>query len=166
MDLAESYTVNRSNTRYTFKLRPSIKFSDGTPITAADVRYSWTRALAMSEPWSIGRQIFGSVAGAYQLIEGESDELSGIVVADDRTLILETIAPMPLLPDFISHPVASILKKRERRRVARPLGQRPVPAIGANHPPSIRRADSRQGVQRSIHADRGRTVQVIHLLSL
>ena len=38
---AESYEVNEDETVYTFHLQPEGKFSDGTPVTAEDVVYSW-----------------------------------------------------------------------------------------------------------------------------
>ena len=42
-DLALSYTVNADSTVYTFKLRKAARFSDGTPVTSADVVYSLDR---------------------------------------------------------------------------------------------------------------------------
>ncbi len=42
--LASSYTVSPDNKTYTFDLRQGVKFSDGTPMTAADVMFSLHRA--------------------------------------------------------------------------------------------------------------------------
>ena len=42
--LAESWTRSDDGLRYTLKLRPDVKFSDGTPFTSADVLFSF-RAL-------------------------------------------------------------------------------------------------------------------------
>src|SRR5436190_1260834 len=42
--LASSYTVSPDNTTYTFHIRQGVKFSDGTPMTAADVLFSLHRA--------------------------------------------------------------------------------------------------------------------------
>lgn len=39
-DLAESYTISTDGTVYTFKLRSGAKFSDGTPVTSADVVFT------------------------------------------------------------------------------------------------------------------------------
>jgi len=44
-ELAEGYTVNKNFTVYTFKLRDNLKFSDGSPLTSADVKYTYERAL-------------------------------------------------------------------------------------------------------------------------
>jgi peptide/nickel transport system substrate-binding protein len=41
--LAESYSVSKDNKTFTFKLRPGVKFSDGKPLTAADVVFSLNR---------------------------------------------------------------------------------------------------------------------------
>jgi len=38
-------TVSPDGTVYTFKLRKDAKFSNGDPVTSADVKYSWNRAL-------------------------------------------------------------------------------------------------------------------------
>ena len=42
--LAESWDVSEDGLTYTFHLRPNVMFSDGTPMTSADVLYSWVRA--------------------------------------------------------------------------------------------------------------------------
>src|SRR4051794_31309160 len=42
-DLAESWTVSPDAKTYTFKLRDGLKFSDGSPLTAQDVKFSLER---------------------------------------------------------------------------------------------------------------------------
>src|SRR4051812_48694725 len=45
--LAESHTVTPDGLVWEFKLRPDLKFHDGSPITAEDVVYSFQRVLAL-----------------------------------------------------------------------------------------------------------------------
>ena len=47
--LAESWTVSPDNLTYTFKLRSGIKFHSGNPMTAADVVYSFHRAVILNK---------------------------------------------------------------------------------------------------------------------
>ena len=41
--LAESWEANADNTQFTFKLNPDATFSDGSPVEAKDVKWSWDR---------------------------------------------------------------------------------------------------------------------------
>src|SRR5579875_595338 len=45
-DLATSYSVNNQQGTYTFNLRPNVKWSDGQPFTAADVKYSFEQVIS------------------------------------------------------------------------------------------------------------------------
>jgi peptide/nickel transport system substrate-binding protein len=42
--LASSWSANANDTAYTFHLKPQAKFSNGQPVTATDVQYSFNRA--------------------------------------------------------------------------------------------------------------------------
>lgn len=44
-ELAENYSVNSDYTEYTIRLKDGIQFSDGTPITAEDVAYTYNRGM-------------------------------------------------------------------------------------------------------------------------
>jgi peptide/nickel transport system substrate-binding protein len=43
--LAERWEVNDTSTEFTFHLNPKATFADGTPVTSADVKWSWERIL-------------------------------------------------------------------------------------------------------------------------
>ena len=45
--LVEDYTVSEDGLTYDFTLRSGVTFSDGTPLTANDVKFTFTRMLAL-----------------------------------------------------------------------------------------------------------------------
>src|SRR5204862_4438825 len=48
-DLAESWTWDEEGKQLTFKLRPGVKWHDGKPFTAADVKCTWDLLLGKGE---------------------------------------------------------------------------------------------------------------------
>ena len=47
--LVKDYTVSDDGLTYDFTLRSGVMFSDGTPLTANDVKYTFTRMLALPD---------------------------------------------------------------------------------------------------------------------
>ncbi|MDQ0391122.1 ABC transporter substrate-binding protein [Labrys monachus] len=50
--IAESWTISPDGKQFRFKLRPDAKFSDGQPVTAADVAFSLQRASSEKSEWA------------------------------------------------------------------------------------------------------------------
>ncbi|MCB9873591.1 MAG: peptide ABC transporter substrate-binding protein [Planctomycetaceae bacterium] len=67
--LAESYELSDDGRIYTFHLRPGVKWSDGSPITAHDFVWSWRRTLHPETAATYGYQLWYLV-GAKQYTEG------------------------------------------------------------------------------------------------
>src|SRR5437016_14582299 len=44
-DLAQSWKISNGGKTYTFHLRPNLRFSDGSPLTSRDVKFSLERIL-------------------------------------------------------------------------------------------------------------------------
>ncbi len=96
-DLAESWTVSPDGTEYVFTLRRDVKFHDGEPFTAEDVRFSWE---LYSHPENAsGRQIgnfFSRIVGARDFTAGKAARIEGIEVTDPYTIgvrLTEVYAP-------------------------------------------------------------------------
>ena len=111
LELADSYNVDLTGLEYEFVLRNDLKFSDGTPLTSGDFKWSWERALKKSDAGSRARDVFGLVEGADAVILGESEDLTGVVAIDDRTLRVRLTNPRADFPALLADPVASVLKK-------------------------------------------------------
>ncbi len=90
--LAESWDVSDDGLTYTFHLRPNVMFSDGTPMTAADVLYSWVRAANdPEEHWTF----------TLTALKRDADgQVEGISTPDDETVVVELAQPWsPFLSD-------------------------------------------------------------------
>jgi oligopeptide transport system substrate-binding protein len=92
-DLAESWTVSDDGLTYTFTLREDAKFSDGTPITADDVVWTFNHALDPATGAWTGPYLLSMIQGAGEVISGESTELSGVTKIDERTVSLAIDEP-------------------------------------------------------------------------
>lgn len=92
---AESYTVSDDGLTYTFKLREGLKWSDGTPLTAADFEYSWKRELKQETASTAAWQLYYIKNGeAYNNGQCEEDEV-GVKAIDDTTLEVVLNNPTP-----------------------------------------------------------------------
>ncbi len=92
--VASSYTASSDAKTFTFKLRTDIKFSDGTPLTSADVAFSFNRLI--------------NIKGNPSFL------LSGITVStpDASTVVLTSDAPNPAIPFIIPNPALGIVNSK------------------------------------------------------
>ena len=111
-DLAESYSVSPDGRTYTFTLRRDLKFSDGTPLTAQDFKWSWERALNPETESAEGLDMLGAIKGASDVASGSANTLQGVRAADDRTLIVELVAPSPLFIYQVADHVTTPLRRQ------------------------------------------------------
>jgi len=89
--LAEHWEVSSDGLVYTFVLRDGARFSDGTPVTAADFAYSLERALAT--PDSPFGPMLAGIAGASDVMAGKAAHATGIVAVAPHTLELRLVHP-------------------------------------------------------------------------
>ena len=108
-DLAERWEISADGKRITFFLNPEAKFHNGNPVTAADVRFSWERALRIGAPSSY---LFKNIVGALEVASGETRTLSGVEVYDDR-LVVNLIQPQESFLSWLAAPGAFVLQRNE-----------------------------------------------------
>ncbi|MGN8769827.1 ABC transporter substrate-binding protein [Paenibacillus barengoltzii] len=83
--LAESWEVSDDQLTYTYHLRKDLKFSDGSPMTADDVAFTWT--LLHDKAYDGDSQIPTlHIVGGEAYKEGKADSISGITVKDSQTI--------------------------------------------------------------------------------
>ena len=101
--LAESWDITNDGYTYTFHLRDAV-WSDGTPITANDIVYGWTRILdpATAGPYAWFPCMF--LEGAQAFNSGEAGpEAVQIRALDDKTFQMDLIGPIPYVLGALSH---------------------------------------------------------------
>ena len=101
--LAESWVVSDEGRRVTFTLRPDLTFSDGTPLTAADVVHSWRRLFDANSPSPLA-SLIGDVVGARALLSGQSTDIEslGVRAEGDRTVVVDLERGGGDLPAIVS----------------------------------------------------------------
>lgn len=74
-----------SETIYTFTLKDGVTFSDGTPVTADDIIFSYK---VLADPAYDGPSTFSTlpVVGMEEYNKGDATEISGIEKVDDKTI--------------------------------------------------------------------------------
>lgn len=109
--VAESWDVSEDGTQYTFHLR-KCNWSDGTPITADDVLYSWLRSLdpQTANPYAWFPAMFIKGANDFSTGEGKASDV-GIRVLDESTFQVDLVGPLPYAIDAMAHYSFAIVPK-------------------------------------------------------
>ncbi|HEX9115341.1 MAG TPA: ABC transporter substrate-binding protein [Anaerolineae bacterium] len=85
-ELALKWTPNADATQWTFSLRPNVKWHDGQPFTADDVKFTFELAYNPAFGWRNEPGLKSELVGAADYIAGKAKEISGIKVVDPQTV--------------------------------------------------------------------------------
>ncbi len=100
---ASSWEQSADGLRWTFKLRPDGRWSDGRTVTAHDFEYTYKRFLdpAVASPYAF---FYYEIKGARPFNQGSVTDPStvGVRALDDFTLEIETEKPCPYLPFIVA----------------------------------------------------------------
>jgi len=89
--IARSYSSSEDARRFTFDLRHDVVFSDGTPLTSADVVFSYKRVISLK-------------AAPAVLLAGLS-----ISAPDAYTVVITSVDPDPAIPSITTNPALAIV---------------------------------------------------------
>lgn len=109
--LAENWTIENGGRTYVFHLRKGVKFHDGHPLTARDVKWSWERNLDRGLKSATARNYLAPIVGVAECAAGKTPTISGVVVLNDRTLTVTTDKPRPYFLGLLTYPTAFVLEK-------------------------------------------------------
>ena len=90
---AKDWEISDDHLTYTFNLRDDIKFSDGKPLTAEDVEFTYT---FICDPKYDGPRAsyVADLEGYKEYNEGDAKKVSGIEVKDDHTISFKFTKPL------------------------------------------------------------------------
>lgn len=102
--VAERWEANEDNTRWTFYLRETARWSNGDPVTAHDFLYAWKRILTAALGAEYAEQLY-YLKGAEAYHSGKVADFAevGCRAIDAHTLELELVGPVPYLPLVLTH---------------------------------------------------------------
>lgn len=125
--LAESWKWADDGTSITFKLRNGLVFSDGSPLTAGDVAFTFTRLLdpKTKAPY---QGTYSIIKGAQDFKEGKAKTVAGIVVVDPQTIRFELEKPVPYFLNLVGLPTAGIVSKKAVEKYGAAFAENPVGA--------------------------------------
>ena len=109
-EVASSYEISPDGKTYTFKIRPNVKFTDGTPVKADDFRYAIERVLN-PDTASDGSSFFSDIVGADAFVKSLETKTpiahpAGIEVPDANTLIFRLNKPDATFLNYLALPFA------------------------------------------------------------
>ena len=109
--VADTWEANEDLTSWTFHLNPNAMFSDGTPITADDVKWTW-EWFSRPVSASVGSDRIANTIVGYEAVRAEeTDTLEGIVVVDPQTVTFNLTATDPVFLAKSASYNTAVLKK-------------------------------------------------------
>ncbi|NUR99298.1 MAG: ABC transporter substrate-binding protein [Kribbellaceae bacterium] len=125
-DLAtDTGQVSDGGKTWTYKLKPGLKYSDGSPIVAADIKYGVERSFAPELSGGLGYHKSLLVGGDKYTGPYKGGELASIETPDDTTIVFKLNKPYGDWPWIVSMPAFSPVPKKADTDPAH-YGEKPV----------------------------------------
>jgi len=126
-------TISEDRKTWTFRLRRGVRFSNGLPMTAMDLKYSIMRTLDpnLKPAPSWGQTSDEIFAGSVAFVTGKSKTVSGIQALDPYTIRFVLTQPVAILPYILAEsfnmvvPQAVVSKESADQFGSHPVGTGP-----------------------------------------
>ena len=120
-------TVSNNGKTYVFHIRPGLKFSDGSAVTAASFQRAWERNLSpkMGSPVGVNDSFQDVIVGAQAFLDGKAQKISGIT-AKGLTLTFRLTKPNPTFTAYQRH---AVVRRRQAEHAVHELGHEHVVSV-------------------------------------
>jgi peptide/nickel transport system substrate-binding protein len=110
-----SWSQAEGGKSWSFAIAPNAVFSDGSPITAADVKGSWEMAAMPGTRNQRVAQVLSGVEGYAAVSGGAAKEMAGIAAKDAKTVVVTLSQPDPIFFMRLANHIVPIVKASEAR---------------------------------------------------
>ncbi|MBL6992013.1 MAG: hypothetical protein ISR65_19680 [Bacteriovoracaceae bacterium] len=127
--IAEKWSISNDLKKYTFKIREGARFSDGKPITAEDVIFSFTHIVKSKHPSAKSIEI---ISGVKSFLSGKSLRIEGLKKISDKKVQIEIDRPFAPFINILSSANYSISSEESLSKLNK-CSVCPIPSSGAYH---------------------------------
>lgn len=113
-ELADSWSASDGGKTWTFKLKPNLKFSDGTPLTSADVAYSLNRALLPDLGSPASPSYLNLIKDSDKMLAGKIKTIIGdsVLTPDANTVVIKITQPAGYFLSTLTYSTAFVVEKK------------------------------------------------------
>ena len=116
---AESWTTSADNRTWTFRLRPGLRWSDGTALTSEDFVYSYRRLLTPATAAQSAGLFFVIKNARAIATGGAAPETLGVTAPDPRTVVFELEFPAPYFAQLLANTQAAPVPRHVIEKLGR-----------------------------------------------
>src|SRR5205807_9432409 len=112
--LAQSWQQSSDGLTWTFHLKPNLKFSDGTPLTSADVIYSIDRALQPRTKSTVAPIYLDLIRDSDKLLGGRIQSLinDSLTAPEPNTVVSQRKKKAAYFLSMLTYPCTYVVEKR------------------------------------------------------
>jgi ABC-type transport system substrate-binding protein len=107
--LCESWETSEDGRSFFFNLRSDVRFHDGTPMVAADLKDSFERSIRRRRREM--KPAFALIRGVTAFHKGEAEQVEGIIVHSEHRLEVRTEEALPIYPSFLTETAAAATRQ-------------------------------------------------------
>jgi ABC-type transport system substrate-binding protein len=137
---ADMPQVSEDGSVWTIPLRQDVKFSNGEPLTAHDVKYTWDRKLD-DETGGWATPYYTAIKGAPEALAGETEGVEGITVLDDYTIQFELAEPIAYFDKLLAMQWTYVMNQEHVEEVGEDIARIPLgagPYMLTEYEPAVR----------------------------
>lgn len=132
--IAKEAEVNENSTVFRFTLRDDVYFQDdncfkngkGRKVTAEDIKYVLEFACSDNEMNHMSHLLIDKIKGAEEYYAGNSNNVSGIIIENDHTIVIELVSPFSGFKKILTHPGLSIFPQEAFEHYGEDIRTNPV----------------------------------------